>query len=209
MEVQSILSGKFAQALVKAQGEIEGAKKGKTNPAFRSKYADLGACWDACRDALQDNGIAVLQIPTEAAPGYVGLRTMLVFGPTGETLSETASIPIKDASNPQAYGSALTYVRRYALCSFIGICPEDDDGNKASQQAQPAPANYRPTSSNAESTTASVQSYTATFGSKQTVDAMKAVYSEVKASSLDEPAKTALLKQMADAIKAKKAEETK
>jgi hypothetical protein len=51
----------LADALAKAQGKIEGAIKDKTNPAFRSSYADLGAVWDAIRAPLSAHGLSVLQ----------------------------------------------------------------------------------------------------------------------------------------------------
>ncbi len=200
------VSPEFAKALVLVQGSLEEAKKDKSNPAFRSKYADLGSCWDACRDALQGNNIAVLQLPTTSPPGYVGLETRLIYGSTGESISSTFTVPLKDATNAQALGSSLTYARRYALCSFLGICGEDDDGDKASK---PAPAQAAQRRTDSAPTAQTVQSYTATFESKTSADAMKAVYSEVKNSGLEEPHKTALLKKMADAIKARRAEETK
>ncbi len=203
------ISPEFAQALVRVQGSIEGAKKGSVNPHLKNKYADLASCWDACREALQTNGIAVLQFPVDSPAGFVGIRNTLLFGATGELLTETFTVPIKDATNPQAYGSSLTYGRRYALCSSVGICPEDDDGNKAAQQASKAPAQRRQDSPNTASSPVTVSSYLSTFESKTTSDAMKAVFTEVKNSSLEEPHKTALLKKMADAIKARRAEETK
>ena len=73
-------------ALAKAQGQIEGAVKDKTNPAFRSKYADLGACWDACRKPLSDNGLAVVQMPHIGPDGWT-LETMLTHS-SGQWLSD-------------------------------------------------------------------------------------------------------------------------
>src|SRR5580698_6427361 len=64
---------KIGGALAKAQGEIEGAEKGATNPHFRSKYADLASIWDACRAPLSKNEIAVVQLPSGRS-----VTTMLV-----------------------------------------------------------------------------------------------------------------------------------
>lgn len=133
------ISPDFAKALVKMQSEVEGAKKGKSNPQFKSKYADLAACWDACSDALRNSDVSILQFPTLAPTGFVGLITKVIFGPSGEILEEVFHMPVKDPNNPQAVGSALTYARRYALCSVVGICPEDDDGNKAAAPVQVQP----------------------------------------------------------------------
>lgn len=196
------ISPAFAKSLVKAQSEIDGAVKGKKNPGFQnSKYADLSACWEACGKALSDNEIAVLQFPSTAPPGYVGLVSTLVYGPTGETLSEVFTCPIKDATNPQALGSALTYSRRYSLCAIIGICPVDDDGNAAALPAKKAAPEVDPA--------VLVANISAEFAKAFDLDAMKLSYSKAKAAAVPEPAKTAMLSKMADAIKAEKAKESK
>lgn len=197
----------FAAALVMAQGEIEGAKKDSRNPGFNSKYADLSSCWDACRDALQKNGIAVLQWPSTVPGDYVGMVTQLVYGPTGEVLSGEFQLPLGGKKDAQAAGSAITYARRYALCSVIGICPEDDDGNAAS-----APRKVRSDGSTAVGEAEVIQNekleaaYEAQFGSLTSNDERKALYSTVKNSGLAEPCKTRLLAKMADVIKKEKAQ---
>ena len=125
---ESIL--KFSAAFVKAQREIEGAVKDKTNPAFKSKYADLSAVMDACKDSLNKHGIAIIQMPAPAEAGKLGLTTKLLHE-SGEWMSGTGEIPI-GRDGPQAYGSALTYARRYFLAAMVGVCPEDDDAEGAS-----------------------------------------------------------------------------
>ncbi len=194
----------FAKALVAVQGEIEGAKKGSTNPAFRSKYADLGACWDACRDALQKNNIVLLQPPTQAEHGYVGLRTVLVYGPTGETFTSFYKVPLKDPTNPQALGSAITYARRYALCSIIGICPVDDDGAAASKAVSGPKFPKEPTTNQA-SAVINASVFKGRFDALTSVVDRKSLYTEVKNSSLPEPSKTALLSEWSTVIKAQMA----
>lgn len=126
---------KLAPAFVKAQREVEGARKDKANPHLKSKYADLSSVWDACRLALQLNDLAVVQMPVSSDNG-VGVETMLVHV-SGEWLAESFTLPFpvrKDGSidiNAQAGGSCITYARRYALAALMGVCPEDDDGNAA------------------------------------------------------------------------------
>ncbi len=200
------MSSAFAGAIVKAQGLLEGAKKDVKNEFFKCRYADLASVWDACGAALQEAGIAVLQFPTAAPQGFVGLNTMLVYGPTGETLSEAFQMPVKDASNPQAVGSALTYARRYALSAIIGVSPAEDDGNAAAAapkvngaQRQANYASLGPVVSESLGTEFLTKFNLA--GLQTGRDGMKAVYSEVKASALAEPAKTALLAKMAVTIK--------
>lgn len=120
-------------ALAKAQAEVEGAAKAKDNPQFRSKYADLSAVWDACRSALTSNGLSVVQSPGEIADGRMGMTTLLLHS-SGEWMRGYLTIPLGKV-DAQAYGSATTYARRYALAAFVGVAPEDDDGNAASAAA--------------------------------------------------------------------------
>lgn len=119
----------LSAALAKAQGQVGGAKKDSANPHFKSKYADLASCWEACREALSQNDLAIIQAPGEAGGGVVEMTTMLVHK-SGEYISERLTIPLAKV-DAQGYGSAITYARRYALTSFVGIAPEDDDGNAA------------------------------------------------------------------------------
>lgn len=118
-------------ALVKAQRSFGPALKDKTNPAFRSKYADLGACLDAVMDALNENGIALIQ---KAHPhdGGVCVETIFVHE-SGESYSAGMLTVPATKQDAQGYGSALTYARRYSVMAACGIAPEDDDGNAATQ----------------------------------------------------------------------------
>jgi len=133
----------LAPALAKAQSQIKVAVKDAVNPHFRSKYADLGAVWDACRDALTSNGLSIVQMPVDSEPGRVALCTMLLHS-SGEFLTSTVSTKItKD--DPQGVGSALTYLRRYALAACVGVvADEDDDGNAASQRNGQSQQQARP-----------------------------------------------------------------
>lgn len=118
----------LAAALAKAQGQIEGAKKDTANPFFKSKYADLSSVWDACRKALSENSLSVVQIPDEAASG-VAIETMLLHS-SGQWIKGRYTMPVLK-NDAQAVGSAITYARRYALAALVGVAPEDDDGNGA------------------------------------------------------------------------------
>ena len=129
----------LAAALVKAQRAFGPALKDKTNPAFRSKYADLGACIEAVQDALNSNGIALLQQTKEDATG-VTVETVFMHE-SGEFWSSGPLHVPASKQDPQGYGSALTYARRYSLMCACGHAPEDDDGNAASKRPQAKPAN--------------------------------------------------------------------
>jgi hypothetical protein len=119
----------LASALAKAQSEMSGASKDKVNPHFKSAYADLASVWDACRGPLSKNGLAVLQ-PASAQGPTVTVRTILVHS-SGEWIASDLRMTAVQAT-PQGIGSCITYARRYALASLVGIAPEDDDGNAAS-----------------------------------------------------------------------------
>lgn len=121
----------LAAALAKAQGNIKGAAKDADNPFFKSKYADLASVWEACRDELSKNNIAVIQTPHTDDAGNCHVVTMLTHA-SGQWVRDTFSLaPTK--ADPQGYGSAITYMRRYALAAIVGVAPEDDDGNAASR----------------------------------------------------------------------------
>lgn len=123
----------IAGALAKAQGVVKGASKDATNPHFRSKYADLASVWDACRAALSENGIAVVQGPSSNDDGSVSVVTMLCHS-SGQWMSETLSVkPVK--ADAQGIGSAITYLRRYGLAAMVGVAPDDDDDDDDGEAA--------------------------------------------------------------------------
>ena len=132
----------IAAALAKAQGAIEGAKKDSVNPHFRSKYADLGSVWDACRSHLSENGIAVAQSVIHYAPavlnspevGPVMLMVTRLAHSSGQWIEDGGTPLILSTQDMQGLGSALTYARRYGLMAMVGIAPEDDDANAAVQK---------------------------------------------------------------------------
>lgn len=125
---------KISAALVKAQRAFEPARKTAKNPHFRSQYAALDVCVDAVLPALNDNGIALVQQTHECADGVI-VETLFIHE-SGEQISAGKLHVPAIKQDPQAYGSALTYARRYSLLAACGIAPEDDDGNAASKPAK-------------------------------------------------------------------------
>lgn len=119
----------LATALVKAQKAFGPALKTATNPHFKSRYADLAACVEAVIDALNDNGIALIQKNYDCTNGVM-IETMFVHE-SGEMLECGILHVPANKQDAQGYGSALTYARRYSLMAACGIAPEDDDGNTA------------------------------------------------------------------------------
>lgn len=124
----------IAMALVKAQKEFAPALKTNSNPYFKSKYADLSVCIEAVIDALHNNGIALIQRNHDCESG-VKIETILLHE-TGEEFSGGILHVPALKNDPQAYGSALTYARRYSLMATCGIAPEDNDGNRATASVE-------------------------------------------------------------------------
>jgi hypothetical protein len=131
----------ITKAFQKFQSELEPVKKEANNPFFKSKYAELSTIWDAIRPILDKNGLAILQEPG-AANGQVTLATTLLHT-SGEYFRSVALFPVVK-QDPQGYGSAITYARRYTLQSITGVAPEDDDGNAGSQGNLPPRSNPQP-----------------------------------------------------------------
>lgn len=136
---QSAEINELAAALAKAQAAVQPAAKDGKNLHFRSAYSTLSSVWDACREPLTSNGIAVVQLPVDGDPERCTVQTTLMHS-SGQWVSSTASVRVAK-NDPQGYGSALTYLKRYMLASAVGVAPgDDDDGHAASRpppQAKP------------------------------------------------------------------------
>jgi hypothetical protein len=123
----------FAKAFVTAQKGMESVKKASSNPAFKSKYADLSEVVEAVVPALNAAGIGVMQFP--AFDGETVSITTVFLHESGASVTGTLGLrPSK--FDPQGVGSATTYGRRYSLLAMTGTAPEDDDGNAASGPRQ-------------------------------------------------------------------------
>jgi hypothetical protein len=129
--------------MAKAFAQIEGAVKGKTNPAFRSKYADLAAVVDAIKPALAEHGLWFRQI-THPADGGVCVETVIHHS-SGESLACGPLFLPASKQDAQGFGSAMTYARRYSLMAAFGVPAEDDDANGA---VASKPANKPPVAIN-------------------------------------------------------------
>ena len=123
---------KIASALVSAQKDFLSAKKTSDNPFFKSKYADLQSVISAVKESLNENGIAFIQSPAESEGDVLKLTTRLLHE-SGEWIEDTAVCPLVKR-DPQAFGSALSYLRRYSLSAMCGIYQADDDGNEATKK---------------------------------------------------------------------------
>ena len=132
----------LAAALNKAQALLKPAVKDRDNPFFKSTYATLQSVWEAAAPVMAANGLSITQtfsIPPQVC-GEVIIETTLMHDSGEWVSSQLALRPIKN--DPQAFGSAITYGRRYSLAAILGIVSdEDDDGNEASHVATPPARN--------------------------------------------------------------------
>jgi len=133
--------GQLAGALAKAQGLMDHAMKDHTgtvkhdNGQYTYNYADLASIIDACRPALSSNGISFVQRTLETTDIAVRVETILMHE-SGEWMSGgVLYMPVEGKKNTQAYGSALTYTKRYSIAALLGIATEDDDAMASSQPA--------------------------------------------------------------------------
>lgn len=132
----------IVHALIAVQQELKSAPRDAVNPHFKSRYATLESCWDACKDALAKNGFAITN-QTNAAfldgvQAGISLTTTL-WHVSGDSKSTTLPL-LNPQGTMQGLGSALSYGRRYNLMGLLQICPgEDDDGNFTRPQPQIAP----------------------------------------------------------------------
>lgn len=129
----------LAEALSLAQGEMHGAEKDGTNPAFARggvmlRYATLASVWESIRKPLSDHGLSIVQSPGSTEQGMMQITTILLHK-SGQFIEDTFSIPAGSVVTAQSMGSAITYARRYTLMAICGIAPDDDDGNEATAQA--------------------------------------------------------------------------
>ena len=120
-------------AMAKAFASIEGATKDTNNPFFKTKYADLASVVAAIKPALVANDLWFRQASHER-DGGICIET-IVGHASGEEISFGNLFVPAVKNDPQAFGSAMTYARRYSLQSAFGVCPEDDDGNAAAKAA--------------------------------------------------------------------------
>lgn len=124
--------GSLAAALVKAWADIPSVVKDRENSHFRNSYATYDAIVQATRPVLAKHGLAMMQLPGIDPDGRAIVRNTLVHK-SGEVMDLGAiAVPAKDKSDPQKFGSAVTYAKRYAWCAALAVpTGDDDDANGA------------------------------------------------------------------------------
>jgi hypothetical protein len=129
MKEQSEKIELLATALSKVQQEELFALTDKKNPFFKSKYADLSSVWSVARKPLTENGLSVVQTMDVGGNGDPVIVTTL-FHNSGQWIKGRLEMPAPK-KDPQSFGAAITYGRRYSLAAILGVCPEDDDAESA------------------------------------------------------------------------------
>jgi hypothetical protein len=133
----------LATALCLAQAEMGGAIKDSNNPFFKSSYADLTSVIKVIKEPFARHGLSFVQLPVTSAGGNgIGVTTMLMHS-SGQWIQSEYLLPM-DKVTPQGAGSAITYARRYALQSLVGIPSVDDDSEMAMYRNEPAPVSAPP-----------------------------------------------------------------
>lgn len=126
-EFDAVMSGLF-----EFQQKVKPVVKESVNPGFRSKYADLAAIQEEIAEPLRESGLIYSQSPV----GRGEVVTILSHVESGQWLMSRLDL-VPDNATAQQSGSAITYAKRYALCSILGLrLDSDDDGNAASSATQ-------------------------------------------------------------------------
>lgn len=136
----------ISKALLAFQGAVDGVEKNKTNPGFKSRYANLEAVRDTAVPELQTVGVVYLQSAGAIVDGVMAMTTRLIHAESGEWIQGTMDIPL-GKRDPQGMGSAQSYAQRYSLMAMLGLPAVDDDGEGAMDRSPPSrrPAAEKPT----------------------------------------------------------------
>ena len=120
----------LTDALLRVQTQIGTVKQNADNPYFNSKFANLETCWEYLRPFFNKENILIQQLVHETQNG-VSVETLFIGYGTQLSGGKLPVPAIK--SDPQAYGSAVSYAKRYSLMQACGVASakEDDDGEKA------------------------------------------------------------------------------
>lgn len=132
-----VKTAQLAQKIFKAKKEMGAVIKKEDNPFFKSKYADINEIIRVVSPALESNGLLLLQPVVANANGLNYVTSRLYDIETGESTESAAAID-PEIKDPQKFGAAITYFRRFTLQSLLGLSAEDDDGNTASGKTKKA-----------------------------------------------------------------------
>lgn len=122
----------FIARLYEAKKAMKPLVKDAKNPFFKNNYATLGAVLDVVEAPLEANGIFLLQSCSMTKVGLLTVTNTLQDSCSDASVVDVSDMPVKEHMNPQEFGSASTYARRYSLVALFALSAEDDDGNVGS-----------------------------------------------------------------------------
>lgn len=124
-------TNELAKVMLQIQIKLKPAIEDETNNFTHSSYASLNSIMSCCIDTLNEYGVWLHQYPVPVETGQLGLVTKITHAESGQWQSSLLVMPLAK-TDPQGYGSALTYARRYGISTVLGIVTErDDDGIRA------------------------------------------------------------------------------
>lgn len=125
------------KALLKFRSQLKQPQKNSDNPYFESKYVSLEGVQKVIDEALKDTGLAYMQLVSSGQDGNAYVETIITHE-SGQSISSGKLALTPTKKNPQGYGSAITYAKRYQLSAMFGVSSDDDDdGNAAVFGGQP------------------------------------------------------------------------
>ena len=129
-------TSELAKAMAQAQGEMSPAEKDSENPFFKSKFSSFSSVWGAIRIPLQKNQLTVWQDVT-ASESNISVTTRITHS-SGQWVEFGPLTMMLMKKDPQGIGSLISYAKRYALCSALGVVSDetDDDGESAMNRNQ-------------------------------------------------------------------------
>lgn len=138
---QSEDCGKLFGAMAAAQAVMGRADRDGKNPHYRSRYATLTSVIEAVRPVLAEHKLCIMQHPHGSAPTQAGIvkLTTVIGHESGQWVRSVSSVPIGKRNDSHAFGSCVSYLRRYSLASVACLVQDDDDGNHASHVQRQRP----------------------------------------------------------------------
>lgn len=170
------MSSSFTERLIRAQQAIGTISRDATNPRFGSRYATLDAIIEQVRPALAAQGLLLTQ-HVVSKDNYDQLTDCVTTRISDDDNEITSSVSVPaHAEDPQRFGAALTYARRYGIATLLCLATEDDDDGNAAQPLAAAPRTTAPPTRAAQPAAAPTSaSGTAPEGDDRHLDRLRAV----------------------------------
>lgn len=177
---------KICAALARAQCEIGSLQRNRTG--YNYKYADLAAVLECIKEPMAKNGLNLMQFPEYNENSQMCPVTTVITHESGQMLVSSLVVPIianKGGNDVQAYGSAITYARRYAIMSVMNLAAEDDDAQKGKEFGSFNRDNTQKTSTSKTQSVTQTNNAQNTSSSKPGIQRAQAITTETKDKCVD------------------------